>query len=154
MKPNLLTEGRKALIRQLGTITPAGGYRTDAGTRVLSGWFSDLITPDTQGFPLIVVQKHRHLEPTPGPAAMKMHPGFSVIGAVDVGFEGYEDALEDLEEDLIRCLMPELSQLPAWLPKGVTGCTYGAPQSFPPGSGLKCATVIIPIYLKTIIQKG
>ena len=154
MKPNLLTEGRKALLRQLGRITTDNGYRTDAGTRVESGWFADLVTPDTEGFPMIVVQKNRDLEPTPGPAAMKVHPGFHVIGAVDAGFDEYEDALEDLQEDLVRCLMPELSQLPAWLPRGITGCTYGAAQCFPPGQGLRCATVIVPIYLKTIIQKG
>jgi len=154
MKPNLLTEGRKALINQLGRITTANGYRTDAGTRVLSGWFNDLIRPETKGFPLIVVQKNRDLEPKPGPAAMVVHPGFHVIGAVDAGFDSYEDALEDLQEDLVRCLMPELNQLPAWLPRGITAATYGAAQCFPPGEGMKCATVVIPIYLKTIIQKG
>ncbi|CDF86336.1 hypothetical protein PKB_5023 [Pseudomonas knackmussii B13] len=154
MKPNLITEGRKAMIRRLGSITPANGYRTNAGERVSSGWLTDIVNQDTSGFPLIVVQKARDLEPKPGPAAMVVHPGFHVIGAVEAGFDGYDDALEDLQEDLLRCLMPELNQLPAWLPKGVTAATYGAAQSFPPGEGLRCATVVIPIYLKTVIQKG
>lgn len=154
MKPNLLTEGRKAIFRQLQTITTANGYRTDAGTRVLSGWFADLITPETNGFPLVVVQKAPGREPIKGPGAINLPAGFHLIGAVDAGFDDYEDALEDLQEDLLRCVFTEENRLPPWLPRGITGVTYGVPQPFPPGNGLRCATVVIPIYLKTVIQKG
>ncbi|MDF5856949.1 hypothetical protein P4209_31995 [Pseudomonas aeruginosa] len=59
MKPNVLTIGRLALLARLQTITPNQGYRTDAGTRVLSGWFNELVKERHEGFPLIVVQPGR-----------------------------------------------------------------------------------------------
>lgn len=154
MKPNLLTAGRKALLARLGTITVANGYRTDIGTRVRSGWFNELIKDKTLGFPLIVVQKARGLEPAGKPGAVLAAPGFHVIGAVDVGFDDYEAAIEDLQHDILCCLSPDLQRLPAWAPRGVTGVVFGAPQEFPPGDGTTCATVLIPVHLKTIIEKG
>ncbi|MGA4815441.1 hypothetical protein ACPA9J_10295 [Pseudomonas aeruginosa] len=50
MKPNVLTIGRLALLARLQTITPNQGYRTDAGTRVLSGWFNELVKERHEGF--------------------------------------------------------------------------------------------------------
>lgn len=154
MKTNLLSAGRLALLARLGTITPKNGYRTDAGTRVKSGWFNELVKPDTSAFPLIVLQKARDLDPAPKPGALLAHSGFHVIGAVDAGYDDYEIALENLEHDVLCCLMPEHQLLPAWAPKGVTGITLGAPQSFPPGEGMRCATFVLPVYLKTIIERG
>lgn len=154
MKQNLLSAGRRSLIAQLGKIIPGNGYRTDAGTRVKSGWFNELVKPETSGFPMIVVQKSRDLDPVPKPGALLAQSGFHVIGAVDVGHDNYEDALEDLEHDVLCCLMPEHQQFLAWAPRGVTGIVLGAPQAFPPGDGMKCATFLLPVYLKTIIERG
>ncbi len=50
MKPNVLTIGRLALLARLQTITPNQGYRTDAGTRVLSGWLTNWSRNGTRAF--------------------------------------------------------------------------------------------------------
>jgi hypothetical protein len=151
-KPNLLTEARKALVRQLESVTPANDFRTSAGLNVRSGWFSEIIETVKSGFPMIVIQRNDAKPPEAAPAAMKVFPGFHVIGAVDAGLEAYEDALDDLEEDLVRCLAPSHGTAAPWLPQGVPGITQGAPRRFPPGNGNKTATVVIPIYLTTFID--
>lgn len=150
---NLLSAGRKALIAQLETITPGNGYRTTAGTYVRSGWFNEVIKAAGVGFPLIVVQKAKGRAIEPAVGACKMFPGYSVIGAVDVGLDSYEDALDDLELDLVRCLMPLHGRATEWTPHGIPTLSFGAPEQFPPGEGLSAATVLIPVYLHTIIEQ-
>lgn len=150
---NLLSEGRKALIARLATITVVNGYKTVAGANVKSGWFNEVTKAKDAAYPLIVVQKARGQAPVAGPMALKVFSGFHVIGAVSAGLTDYEDAIEDLEHDLIQCLMPEMAELPDWLPRGVSAVTVGAPECFPPGEGVPAATVLIPVHLHTIIQE-
>lgn len=149
---NLLTEGRKALIARLAMIQVANGYSTQAGANVKSGWFNEIIDSAKVAFPLIVVQKGKGAAPVAAPHALKVLSGFSVVGAVDAGLTGYEDAIEALEQDLLKCLMPTLAVFHEWLPAGITNVTVGASEHFPPGKGLKAATVLIPVHLHTIIQ--
>lgn len=148
---NLISEGRKALVARLGVITPANGFNTDAGTRVNSGWLKEVVKDADSAYPLIVVQRAKGQAPSPGPNSLKISPGFYVIGAVSAGID-YEDALDDLELDLLRCLIPEEKRFPKWLPTGVLGIRFGDPEQFPPSDGLTAATVLIPVYLPTIIQ--
>ncbi|MFI8479642.1 hypothetical protein ACIGCM_03635 [Pseudomonas sp. NPDC078700] len=148
---NLISEGRKALVERLGIITPGNGFNSDAGTRVKSGWVNEIIKDADAAYPLIVVQRAKGQAPSPGPNALKISPGFYVVGAVSVGTD-YEDALDDLELDLLRCLIPEEKRFPKWLPPGVLGIKFGDPEQFPPAEGLSAATVLIPVYLPTIIQ--
>lgn len=150
---NLLSEGRRALLARLSTISVENGYKTLAGGNVRSGWFNEVIKASGIGYPLIVVQKSRGQPPVAGPHALKVFSGFNVIGAVESGLTDYEDAIEDLEHDLIQCLMPKMAMLPEWLPKGISTITVGAPECFPPGEGMKAATVLIPVQLHTIIQE-
>ncbi len=150
--PNLLSAGRKALIDRLSTISYANGYRTAAGANTRSGWFNEVLKENNVGFPLIVVQKAKGMAPVAGPHALKVMQGFNVIGAVKAGLDDYEDAVEDLEHDLLLCLMPTMGVLPDWLPRGITSITIGAPEAFPPGEGVSAATVLIPLHLHTIIQ--
>lgn len=150
---NLLTEGRNALIARLQTITVANGYRTDAGLNVRSGWFNEVLQSADLGFPVIVLQKAKGMEPVSGPEAIKTFPGFSVVAAADVGLVDYDDTLDDLEVDLLMCLMPPIGERPKWTPLGVTNITIGAPEQFPPGSGEKAASVLVPINLHTIIGR-
>ncbi|MDF5919861.1 hypothetical protein P4133_10700 [Pseudomonas aeruginosa] len=93
------------MLARLQTITPNQGYRTDAGTRVLSGWFNELVKERHEGFPLIVVQPGgappEHLD-----AGVRFHRGFDVVGAVRGGYDHYAEALEDLQLDILACLMP------------------------------------------------
>lgn len=148
---NRLTEARKALIERLSVISPANGYLTAAGTNVCSGWFNEVIEEKKTGFPLIVVQPGKGQPPAAGPGALILGKGFSVVGAVDAGLE-YEDALDDLELDLLRCLMPGHQCFPKWLPLGVNKIQIGTPEPFPPGNGSGVAAILIPVYLSTIIE--
>lgn len=148
---NPLSEGRQALVQRLQTITQANGYLTDAGLNVRTGWFNEILQRGQVGFPLIVVQKAKDLDPVPGPRALKIAAGFYVVGAVDVGLTDYEDALDDLELDLLRCLRPEQGRPLPWAPAGVQNLTLGPPEQFPPGNGERAASVLIPVHLHTFI---
>lgn len=152
---NRLTEARKALISRLSVISPANGYLTSAGSNVKTGWFNEVISSKDAGFPLIVVQQAKGQSPVAGAGAMRVFPGFSVIGAVDVGLSEYEDALDDIELDLLQCLMPSGGQYVEWAKGiGVTGFTLGAAEHYPPGNGERAASVLIPVYLHTVITSG
>lgn len=153
MNRNPISLGRLALKRHLGTITAANGYTTNAGTNVRTGWFNEVLRSERLGFPLICLQKGKDLAPKAGPAALVKFNGFFVIGAVDVGLDDYEDALDDLEHDLLLALMPMEGQFPRWLPRGIKGITVGAPDQFAPGNGERAASVLIPVHLHTIIER-
>ncbi|SEI99693.1 hypothetical protein SAMN04244572_02384 [Azotobacter beijerinckii] len=148
---NPLSEGRQALVRRLSTISVASGYRTDAGANVKTGWFNEVLQREKAGFPLIVVQKAKDQDPVPGPRALKVAAGYYVIGAVDVGLDDYEDALDDLELDLLRCLRPEQGRPLPWAPAGIQNIALGGAEQFPPGNGERAASVLIPVHLHTFI---
>ncbi len=152
MTQNLLTAGREALVARLGAISTADGYLTNAGANVQTGWLNEVIKAKQMGFPLLVVQPSRGQPPVAGPGALKLSPGFRIVGAVEAG-ANYEAALEDLHLDVLRCLMPGHRNFLKWLPLGVTGIQFGMPDSFPPGDGLPCATFLLPVYLNTVIQQ-
>lgn len=149
---NLLSEGRKALTARLSSVLVSNGYSTNAGANIHTGWFNEVITHRSVAYPLIVLQKAKGLPPKPAPGAVRVYQGFNVVGAVDAPLNDYDDAIEALELDLLRCLMVSEGFVPSWLPRGITGITIGAPEHFPPAEGLKAATVIIPVHLHTIIQ--
>lgn len=155
MITNPLSLGRKALVQHLMSVTVGNGYITNAGQNVKTGWFNEVMSSDEVGFPLIVVQKAKDLPPLKGPAGYISKVGFFVIGAVDVGLDGYEDSLDDLQLDLQRALITEEKQPVKWLPfmAGITGITVGAPEQFPPGNGERAATVLIPVHLHTVIER-
>lgn len=150
---NILTDVRKALVERLATITVANGYRTNVGGSVESGWFNEVVKDGqvTAGG-MVVVQKAKGMVPQKGPLALKMFPGFHVIGAVSAGLDAYEDAIEDIELDLLRCLMPAHGEAMDWLPTGAPTLTVGSPEPFPPGKGLPAATVLIPIHITTFVE--
>lgn len=151
---NILTQARKALVERLETISIANGYMTNIGTSVKTGWFNEILKD--RAVPeggLVVVQKAKALPPQPGPAALMMKPGFHVIAAIKAGFDGYEDAIESIEHDLLRCLCPSTGIQPEWLPAGATGLQVGAPEPIPPGDGLMAATVLIPIFIFAVVDR-
>lgn len=149
---NLLSEGRRALKARLGTITPSAGYRTHAGTNVKSGWLNEVMNASNCTYPLIVVQKGKDQDPKHGANGIRKYSGFTVIGAVQAGLDNYEDALDDLELDILECLIPMEGVPVDWLPRGIPKLVLGAPQQVPPGEGISAATIIIPIYLHQFIQ--
>lgn len=149
---NILSAVRKALIARLETITPGNGYLTSVGANVRSGWFNEVIKDQAIGAGMIVVQKGRGLPPKGGPAALRMMPGFLVIGAIQASLDDYEDAIEALELDLLRCLTPTEGVPPDWLPPGATAVAVGPPEPAPPGDGLDAAAVAIPINITTFIE--
>lgn len=149
---NILSAGRRALIARLGAITPDNGYRTHAGANVQGGWFNEVIDASTCAYPLIVVQKGKDQAPKAGPCALLKIAGYNVIGAVSAGLDGYENAIDDLELDILHCLMTSEGARPSWAPAGITKLTLGEPQQVPPGEGVSAASVLIPVYLHTVIE--
>ncbi len=155
LKPNVLTVGRRALLARLQTISPANGYRTDAGTRVLSGWFNETDQGVQARLPADRRSAGQEQPPEHLDAGVRFHRGFDVVGAVQGGYDHYEEALEDLQLDLLACLMPApKGHFLRWLPRdrGITGLTLGAPEPYPPGDAVAAAVIRIPVYLKTIIE--
>ena len=149
---NILSQERKALIQRLGNITPANGYRTEAGNNVVSGWFNEVIKAASVSFPIVVVQKGKDLTPKPAGHGIRKHSGYNVIAAVATSMDGYEDALDDLVLDLIECLMPIEGVALEWTARGTTQLTLGAAETMPPGDGLAAATAIIPLHFHTFIE--
>lgn len=150
---NIISEVRRALIYRLGTISQANGYRTNIGGAVKSGWYNEIAKAEqVPSTGMVVVQRAKGRDPKGGPSALRMMPGFSVIGAITAGLNDYEDAIEDIELDLLRCLTPTEGVFPEWLPKGAPNLTVGAPEPVPPGDGLPAATVLVPIHIITIVD--
>src|SRR5690606_19398044 len=78
--------------------------------------------------------------------------GFNVVAGIAAGLDGYEDALDDLELDLIECLMPTEGVPLEWTPRGIPQLTLGPPEQVPPGDGLSAATVVLPVHLHVFIE--
>lgn len=153
MKPNPLSLGRKALAQHLQTVTVANSYRTNAGQNVKTGWVNEVLKLERQSLPLICIQKGKDMQPKAGPDGLIKFNGFSVVGAINADLTEYEDALDDLELDLLTALVPRTGQRPPWLPKAIIGITVGAPEQYPPGNGEPAACVLIPVHLHTIIER-
>lgn len=149
---NVLTAARLALIERLGTITTGNGYLTNVGGNVVSGWFNEVIKEQPIGAGLVVVQRGPDGEPVGGAEAVKLRRTFRVVAAVDAGVDDYEAALEDVELDLIRCLMPSAGVHTSWLPKGCNSLALGRPEAFPPGDGQTAATLLLPISFDVVVN--
>lgn len=152
MNTNILTDARLALVARLQTITVANGYRTNAGQNVVTGWFGEILKSESATFPLICLQKAKGGDPVEGPGAIQLAPGFYVIGAVDAGLDDYDDALEDIELDLIRCLITPKGPPIEWMPRGTAAVSLSTSEHFPPGNGERSASVMLPIQLSLIIR--
>ncbi len=150
---NIISEVRRALIDRLGTISQQNGYRTNIGGAVKTGWFNEIIKAEKiPATGMVVVQRAKGRDPKHGPAGLIAPTGFSVIGAISADLNEYEDALEDVELDLLMCLVPQEGARLAWLPKGAGQVTVGPPEPIPPGSGLPAGTVLIPIHISAVIE--
>ena len=149
---NILTEVRLALIARLETITTANGYLTNVGGNVKSGWFNEVVKETPPGSGLVVLQRAPDGEPLRGAEATKFRRGFRVVAGVDAGLDTYEAALEDIEADLLRCLLPTQGQHITWLPKGCSSFAVGKPDAYPPGDGQPAATVLLPIHIDVILH--
>ena len=71
---------------------------------------------------------------------------------VDAGLDDYDDALEDIELDLIRCLITPKGPPIEWMPRGTTAVSLSTSEHFPPGNGERSASVMLPIQLSLIIR--
>jgi len=149
---NILTEARLALVARLQTITVANGYRTNAGQNVRTGWFSEVLESAGAGFPMICLQKAKGGDPQEGPGIITMSPAYYVIGAVDAGLDDYDGALEDIELDLIRCLITGAGRPVEWMPRGTSAVSLATSEHFPPGNGERTASVLVPVRLALNIR--
>lgn len=149
---NILTEARLALVARLQTITVANGYRTNAGQNVKTGWFAEVLESEAVGFPLICLQKAKGGDPVEGPGVIGLAPAFYVIGAVDAGMDDYDAALEDIELDLISCLITGKGRPVDWMPRGTVSVSLSTSEHYPPGNGERAASVMVPIQLAVNIR--
>ena len=149
---NILTEARRALVARLETITVANGYRTNAGQNVKTGWFAEVLQSEAVGFPLICLQRAKGGDPVEGPGVITLTPGFYVIGAVDAGLDDYDAALEDIELDLIRCLITGKGRPIDWMPRGTSSVSISTSEHYPPGNGESSSSVMVPIQLAINIR--
>ena len=149
---NILTEARRALVARLETITVANGYRTNAGQNVKTGWFAEVLESEAVGFPLICLQRAKGGDPLEGPGVITLAPAFYVIGAVDAGLDDYDSALEDIEIDLIRCLITGKGRPVEWMPRGTASVSLSTSEHYPPGNGERSASVMVPIQLAINIR--
>ena len=150
---NIITDVRRSLIARLETIQAVNGYRTNIGGLVRAGWYSEITKAEAiPATGMAVVQRAKGREPKGGGNALRLLTGFSVIGAVTAGLSGYEDAIEDIELDLLQCLTPTEGVFPDWLPDGAPNLIVGSPEPVPPGDGMPAASVLIPIHIITIVN--
>ncbi|RYJ63245.1 hypothetical protein [Pseudomonas songnenensis] len=149
---NILTEARLALVARLQTITVANGYRTNAGQNVVTGWLKEKLESEHSTFPMICLQKAPGGDPVQGPGVIMVSPAFYVIGAVDAGLDDYDSALEDIELDLIRCLITPKGPQIEWMPRGTNAVSLSTTEHFPPGNGERASVVTLPIQLAINIR--
>lgn len=146
---NPITEARLRIESQLKAISVSGGYFTDAGQNVASGW-ADQIIGEAAAFPLIVIQpaKPEAGEPKRVSASVALPLSFLIVGAVDAGAD-YLAALEDLQADVIRSLSPRLTQHSH---PETDRQVISAPVQFPPGDGLNKATFALTLTTSTTLR--
>lgn len=150
---NILTDARTALLARLQSITVENGYLTNAGMNVRSGWFDEVIDRAGIGFPLICLQRAKGGDPEDGPGVVRLAPAFYVIGAVDAGLSDYDSALEDIELDIVRCLITPTGRPIEWMPRGTAGVALSTTDQYPPGNGERAASVVVPIQLALNIRR-
>lgn len=150
---NILTAVRLAVLERVQGITAANGYRTSIGDHLKTGWLNEVLGEKNLPDQFALVQRAKNNPPEPGPAAIKVHCGFFVVGLIKTDLLSYEEALEAMELDICQALMPRQGGFPAGFPKGVTALTLGATESFPPGDGQRHAGVLVPVHITTIIQE-
>lgn len=149
---NQITAARKALEARLGTISPAADYLTAAGANVRTGWLSEVLKEDGVSFPLIVIQQSKPSAPlaTNG-AATRVPLAFNVVGAVQAGIE-YEEAIDSLTVDLVRCLLTSPGVPVSWRSADMGAVSVSAPEQAPPGDGLAAACVVLSVELTVQVQ--
>ena len=99
---NELTDLRNKLLETLGSIQTASGFYTSAGNNVRTGWFDEVIQSEQASSPVIVVQRGKNGIPQMDAGELVLRIGYLIVGAVNVGLDDYESALDDLEHDIKR----------------------------------------------------
>lgn len=144
---NQITAARKALEARLGTISPAAGYLTAAGANVRTGWVNEVLKEADVSFPLIIVQPAKAAtDSVSNGIATRVPLAFNVVGAVQAGTD-FEEAIDSLTCDLVRCLCPVPGAGVGWRSAEMGGVTLSAPEQAPPGDGLSAACVLLVVEL-------
>ncbi|MCJ8168635.1 hypothetical protein [Atopomonas sediminilitoris] len=152
---NPITAVREALLARLRTINQSAGYFTNAGGVVSTGWFEEVVAAsDKPSTPFIVLQPHAS-EESPSAAAdtLRVPLAFRVIGAVQTPVADYQNALDELTCDLVRCLFPAHGSRSQWAAADMGRLSVGSPQQFPPGDGLSYSTVAISLTTSALLHE-
>lgn len=150
---NELTALRNKLIETLSSIQTANGFYTNAGSNVRSGWFDEIIQSEQALSPVIVVQRGKNGAPKMEAGELVLSIGYLVVGAISVGLDDYEAALDDLEHDIWSALCKRGTRNIPWAPFGAYQMEFDEPLTAPPGGGTQWASLAIPVTFKIIINR-
>ncbi|WP_018875288.1 hypothetical protein [Thioalkalivibrio sp. ALJ8] len=143
------TEISNAIIASLEAINPAGGYLTDAGTRVHVGRADHLDDTQAAEFPAILVRCVRDGVGASQPKHVRHVREIAVEGYVFPDDPDYEAVMDALAEDIHRSLQPQgtrsvLGGLAIEL--DIEGAEYVHPE---PGSRLAAVTYAVTVQYAT-----
>lgn len=150
---NELTDLRSKLISALGAIQASNGFYTNAGNNVRTGWFDEIIQSEHTSSPVIVVQRGKNGIPQMDAGELVLRIGYLIVGAVSVGLDDYEAALDDLEHDIWSALCKRGTRNIPWAPFGAYQLEFDEPLTAPPGGGTQWASLAIPVTFKIIINR-
>jgi hypothetical protein len=124
------TELTDRVIQALTAITPANGFKTDAGLRVKRGRAERLQLKATD-LPMISVSTDTSANEAVKPRTVKKLRTIEIIGMVDAGERDYEPDLDQLDEDIVRALsaLTDIDELPGTLSIEISGGEYRHPES-------------------------
>lgn len=151
---NPLTDLREKLLGALGAITQANGFYTNAGHNVCTGWYDEIIQSEKASSPIIVVQRGKNGTPHIEAGELVLRIGYLIVGAISVGLDDYESALDDLEHDVWSALCKRGTRNIPWAPFGAYQIEFGEPLTAPPGGGTQWASLAIPVTFKVTIKRN
>lgn len=123
------TELTQKVIDALQTIDGEGAFSTDAGQRVIHGR-AEHMRLDKYELPLLVVSTTGSINSAPKPRTVRKDREIVITGVVDASAEDYEKQIDELDEDIVRALLPltHIDAMPDALQVQFTGGEYTHPE--------------------------
>lgn len=123
------TQITQQIIDALESIDGEGAFHTDAGQRVIHGRAEHMHLND-YALPLLVVSTTGSINSAPKPRTVRKDREIVITGIVDASDADYETQLDQLDEDIVRALLPltHMDAMPDTLQVQFTGGEYTHPE--------------------------
>lgn len=143
------TELVDAVIDALNSITTANAFKTDP--TVFRGRADGLSTGDIV-LPAIAIATLASTPTNPKPRTVRKDREINITGLINALPSDYEPALDDLDEDIIRALLPltEIDALPGVLQIQLSGGEYAHPEG---GSNMASVSYTLTVSYSLTIPK-